>query len=404
MKIDITRACLNVAVILMILLSGGVFFSELHVNIFLPLYFVVCLTYYSLRSHCVYLDENLLIMVIIVGWYLINNIVLHHDIQSNQYLVIILYCISTFLLISSVSLTEFKFYIYRYFSWLCIISVVIQVLAILSIMPYSVLPEEESHGLKQVALQIFVINCGEGSNIYRLSSIYWEPGQLQIVIFFVLMLFADELADLTKVRDNLRKFSPMLVALFFTLSTTAYLTLAIFVLGIFFFGKDSQLQLWQKITYMSLSLVLIMGLIFSPAVQTKVAQSQDVSEKSSFVVRLADNLALCQMISESPLIGFGEGSKRVSELSEYYGNDTSSNGWLRSTVSNGIPFMALFFFFFYRRIREKYQLARHGVVFLVLFISQCNEFAIYYPYMYFYIFKFLDERNVENINNNCCLQ
>ena len=77
--------------------------------------------------------------------------------------------------------------------------------------------------------------------------------------------------------------------------------------GIFFFGKDSQLQLWQKITYMSLSLVLIMGLIFSPAVQTKVAQSQDVSEKSSFVVRLADNLALCQMISESPLIGFGEG-------------------------------------------------------------------------------------------------
>ena len=95
------------------------------------------------------------------------------------------------------------------------------------------LPEEESHGLKQVALQIFVINCGEGSNIYRLSSIYWEPGQLQIVIFFVLMLFADELADLTKVRDNLRKFSPMLVALFFTLSTTAYLTLAIFVLGIF---------------------------------------------------------------------------------------------------------------------------------------------------------------------------
>lgn len=75
-------------------------------------------------------------------------------------------------------------------------------LAILSIMPYSVLPEEESHGLKQVALQIFVINCGEGSNIYRLSSIYWEPGQLQIVIFFVLMLFADELADLTKVRDN----------------------------------------------------------------------------------------------------------------------------------------------------------------------------------------------------------
>ena len=247
----------------------------------------------------------------------------------------------------------------------------------------------------------YFFNVDWGEN--RLSSIYWEPGQFQIVIMFVLCLFIDELRDFSRLRQNIRKFGILILAMFMTFSTTGYLSLGLlFFVVILFSTLNKKYKLLIPFSLI-VSCVIAMFIWNTSVVQEKLAQSEDRSEETSYAIRMADNLALLEIAKSSPVFGEGMETRTFEVLSLKYGNRTSSNGWLWTAASNGFPYLIFMLICIYMGIRRMNLGIPNIVILGLLLLSQANEYATFFPYIFIYIFKFRDYKKLvyenKSVNN-----
>ena len=225
----------------------------------------------------------------------------------------------------------------------------------------------------------------------RLSSICWEPGQLQAVIIFSVCLYAD-LISILSIKVLLKKFGIPILALLLTKSTTGYIALAIlmfyYVLSYF---ESHKFRLKTILIGVTASVAIVLGifsLVRSSVVTDKLSQ-REVSGPNSFNVRLMDNLALCQMTIEKPLYGYGTSSKARLQRNMDLDSISNSNGWLNLSASQGVIYLIVILVSVFKRIRERVgNRIASLTIFLLLFISQCGEPRLCYPYFYMYCFVF----------------
>jgi hypothetical protein len=295
-----------------------------------------------------------------------------------------------------ISLYSFDFYkvrdcLLRLLSLIMIVSIIVHIGYNLEIIP----AELEGDADKTLAMSLYYFNVGWGNfeniPLTRFSSIYWEPGQCQIVIMYVLVLFSDDIQNhIYDIAYLLKKYGILLLSILLTGSTTGYIVFALFVSGLLLFNGNMLNQ--RRILPLFLSAILAIGIFsffyLSDVVQSKLELSESLNDENSYAVRMADNFACFSVAIENPVFGLGVNSAELNAELEAYGNTTASNGWLFSAAQMGFVYIIVMIVAMYMNIRRMNFGILTIVPLIILILSQANEYATYLPIAWMYCCPF----------------
>lgn len=295
-----------------------------------------------------------------------------------------------------ISLYSFDFYkvrdcLLRLLSLIMLVSIIVHIGYNLEIIP----AELEGDADKTLTMSLYFFNVGWGSfeniPLTRFSSIYWEPGQCQIVIMYVLVLFSDDIQNhIYDIAYLLKKYGILLLSILLTGSTTGYIVFALFVSGLLLFNGNMLNQ--RRILPIFLSAILAIGVFtffyLSDVVQSKLELSESLSDENSYAIRMADNIACFTVAMEHPVFGMGVNSAELNAELEVYGNTTASNGWLFSAAQMGFVYIIVMFIAMYMNLRKMNFGILTIVPLIILILSQANEYATYLPITWMYCCPF----------------
>lgn len=325
----------------------------------------------------------------LVIWIFLVQFVLAHDKFDNKFLSYIIYMVGA-LGLTSFSFNEFRYKLLDWMRIIAVVSIVFQIGYDFFNFPFYYLDSGTSFFTMS-----FLFNVAWGGStglMHRLSSIFWEPGQYQILIFFTLCLFIKEYSDFSKTGKWFWQFGVLTIALVMSQSTMGYLVFTLYLFTVFGLVKRSKsIRKGNVLKSITIIVCVCLGVYMlwnSSVVQDKLAQSDETQYDTSYSIRAADNLACLNAAIESPIYGHGVSTNYLKKRLMSLGSKTSSNGWLLGAASLGFTYIALLLFFMYRRISEMKIGAPVLAIIGILFISQCNESVIYYPYLYIYIYHF----------------
>lgn len=301
-----------------------------------------------------------------------------------------------------ISLYSFDFYkvrdcLLRLLSLIMLVSIIVHIGYNLEIIP----AELEGDADKTLTMSLYFFNVGWGSfetiPLTRFSSIYWEPGQCQIVIMYVLVLFSDDIQNhIYDIAYLLKKYGILLLSILLTGSTTGYIVFAMFVSGLLLFNGNMLNQ--RRILPIFLSAILAIGVFtffyLSDVVQSKLELSESLSDENSYAIRMADNIACFTVAMEHPVFGMGVNSAELNAELEVYGNTTASNGWLFSAAQMGFVYIIVMFIAMYMNLRKMNFGILTIVPLIILILSQANEYATYFPITWMYCCPFGTYQNV----------
>ena len=227
----------------------------------------------------------------------------------------------------------------------------------------------------------------------RPASIYQEPGQFQIMICFVLVLFVDELVkiNMTNIRYYIRKFGMIIAALLASQSSMGYICFMILVALLFTFNKSSKRNILLYAVLLTAGVIGAFLLWQSDTIQQKIDPANMLNSRSSLAERLVDSIMLFRMSFISPWLGLGPGSADYFYYGAAYGgfrHGVGVNGWLNVAVCYGWPFFFLITGSMLFGLRRMKQGIPPLLVFIVLFLSQANETNALSYTTYLYVFKF----------------
>ena len=364
-----------------LLFSGGIVFCQLYPNLVLVLFVLTSFLYYSLyvKRNSKSIFHNLKILLCLILWILLVQFVFVGERSNNRDLVYILNPLGVFFVLSTISFSRFRRILLRILTILCAISIIVQIGYVLKIFPTSslILPGK----FTPYYMCFYFFNVGWGGETSRLSSIYWEPGQFQIIILYTLCLFVDQLRILSEWKKSLKKFG--------------ILVLALLMMSVFFYSKAKKKK--NLLTYLMTGIVglfIALALWNSDTVQDKLNQRNDVSERTSYAIRMSDNLACLNITLSSPIYGYGIDTKSIKRQLIINESETSSNGWLYTSACLGIPYLLFLLICIYKRLRDMNLGIPVVVIWAVLVLSQCNEYATFFPITYMYIFKFVNYKRI----------
>lgn len=333
---------------------------------------------------------NVKVMLAIVAWIIFVQFIETTSNFGRAYLSYILYPLGCCIGLSQLSFEEFRNKALNVFSILCLCSIVVQLgfdFFHLASNNFTV-PDGRSFTM---CFGIFNVAWGSWEGIFRrMSSIYWEPGQFQIVCFYILCLFTDKLSSFTNIKSLDKRFIPIFLGILYSQSTMGYMVLAFYLAMVVVFRKQSSGNALKsyiiKTILICVGFISIYALSQSDVIQDKFAQKDEVGD-TSYSVRMLDNIACLTATLESPIVGWGIDSNNLRSKLLSYGSHTSSNGWLLASASLGIPYILFIFIFMYVRLRGFDTSVPRILILLILILAQCNEAAIFFPYIYMYLFK-----------------
>lgn len=373
-----------------ILFSGGVKFFMANQSLAMLIMLLTTVLWFAANNWKIKksISFNLKLAFTICIWVCLNVFFINPDIRNKSYLIYIILPITCCGCISFLNFYRFRTLYFRYLTILSAVSIVVQLL----------------HDYLGIGTTEFTINnityhlnygiFNTEWGTHRLSSIYWEPGQYQIVINYCLCLFVDELRDLSKWRNNLKKFSVLIIALMMTQSTTGYLTFMLLLFSILIFPKAPKKPLKVLIS-LTLGCIISYTIFTSNAVQNKLNQ-ESYGDQVSYNVRVADNLGCLKLAIEKPFFGAGISTKTASKKLTQYDSITSSNGWLFNAASLGFIYPLFILIILYYGIRRINYGLPTILIWGVLVIAQANESFTMLPYMWMFVFKYASYNYLSN--------
>lgn len=379
--------------------SGGQRFDVENQIPTLLIWLVTCFTAFLNSEKEFRIDEWLIGVIpvlFLMGWMLFSTVVINifSDFFFLSYLL--------FPVGMVISLYSFDFYkvrdcLLRLLSLIMLVSIIVHIGYNLEIIP----AELDGDADKTLAMSLYFFNVGWGSfeniPLTRFSSIYWEPGQCQIVIMYVLVLFSDDIQNhIYDIAYLLKKYGILLLSILLTGSTTGYIVFALFVSGLLLFNGNMLNQ--RRILPIFLSAILAIGVFtffyLSDVVQSKLELSESLSDENSYAIRMADNIACFTVAMEHPVFGMGVNSAELNAELETYGNTTASNGWLFSAAQMGFVYIIVMFIAMYMNLRKMNFGILTIVPLIILILSQANEYATYLPITWMYCCPFGTYQNV----------
>lgn len=372
-----------IAVILVVIMSG----ANTVLNVYIPdknqqFFFLAysLLFYFIMKGYAS--KKSWLTLIGICFWIFFNQNLIQSDGLDNNYLTYIMDYIATFFIVSSFDFENFRKKLLVVIQILATVSIIAHELYWLRIIP-GVYHEGDAISFT-LAWNFFNVEWGEN----RLASIFWEPGQFQIILNFVFVLCSKDVVNLVREQRYGRlviRYGILLLALILTKSTTGYISFAIYCAFI-------MLNLINKkhiIIGLVGSALVIIGI--STLLQSDTVQDKFESGNNSYLTRMADNLGLLYMIQTRPIVGYGIQTRKYVNTALSTNNLTSSNGWLNAGAQLGVPFLLVLIFLVGKGVYRLRDDKLFLVLFLVVFIAQANEAKYFLPFLTLFIFPFKDQ-------------
>lgn len=377
----------------LICMSGSLFYYINFPTIALLLWLWSCFFYWSKhKTTDAVFKKNFYVLTYMAIWVCLCSYIVHSSPTDNEVFAVILIPLGSVFLNSSVSFDKFRSEIFYVSKWIFGISVIVHLCHSLGLLGGDYITFKNGNSYV-MSLMIFHTEWGSIAtpigDIYRYSSIFWEAGQCQIVIFFILLLFTDDLKEhIFYPKYILKKYTILLVAMLLTGSTTGYLVFMIYICCLILFSTSAKKYkaLYPVFVFLALSIGFV--IYNSPIVQEKLAQSSDSAENTSYAIRMMDNMACLQAALENKTFGLGYNTPDLVNTLIKYGSSTSSNGFLRAAASLGIYFVLGICFLLWKGVGKMNLGLPSFVLAACLIFSQSNEYFIAFPYMFIYIFNF----------------
>lgn len=312
---------------------------------------------------------------------------------SIQHIVYIFFFCGAAIVCANSNFEEFRRAFFEGVFWLAVLSLLITIGCRLGILPYYNTVVSEANGdtfmsfFHRVDLDEFNFSSG-----MRLSGIYWEPGVYQMILNTALLFNMDVLqTTLFKDKRFTIKTFVILVALFFTFSTTGYIILYLLFVS----------YMMKKIPKKKLILMVVPTLAVMLAVLIYLLHSGVVSDKfdennASFLIRFSDMEGMLDMIINNPLLGCGINSDKYRIESAARGLIANSNGLLYITTQLGCVFTFFLFCMLLKEAKRRKMFVSPLIYILVFILLNCGEPLTYSPIILLYILPF---NNYKSLNN-----
>ncbi len=371
--------------------SGGQRFYVEHNLTFLLIWIVTCVAVFIKKEYDYGTDivewfHGACPIILLICWTLLSTIVVNQVVDFS-FLSYIIFPLGMILALSYFDFYQLRQCLLKLLSYLLGVSILVHIGYNIDLVSAELIDDGE----KVIAMSLYFFNVGWGEiesvSITRFSSIYWEPGQCQIVIMYVLVLFSDDIQNhIYDILYLLKKYGVLLIAILLTGSTTGYIVFALFISGLLLFNMSllSQKRIMPFFIAVILSFCILSLFYFSDVVQSKFAQGESISDDNSFAIRMADNISCLTVAIENPFFGLGVNSEALNAELSSYGNTTGSNGWLFSAAQMGFVYIIIMFFAMYVNIKLMNFRLLTGIPLLILIFSQANEYATFFPLMWLF--------------------
>ncbi|MDC2615285.1 MULTISPECIES: O-antigen ligase family protein [Bacteroides] len=346
----------NMIAVLLILLSSGTlcFYHQHSILLCFSLFFYGMYLFIKRKPHLrsVIKNKSFLFVVTYTFWIWINFLVIntnHVEAVTQPYV----YCLilwGTFFMTLSMDYGSFKSLLLDLTCVICVISLTLYVLYHIGLISPRLV--EGAHGGTFSLLLFDVIKLGHDSN--RMCSLWWEPSAFQVVLSMTLFLYIPDMISNLFDKKIFKKILVLILAMILSRSTSGYLGLIIIVLIIVL---HNDILKKSKFAFILLFIIASSGVMYifsSDVIQDKLEEDYgNQNADGSLNVRLFDNLAMIQMISERPLVGYGIDSEDYDMRSLELNNRTSSNGVLALCASFGLPIMFFYVITVFRTLKVK---------------------------------------------------
>ena len=376
-----------------LLFSGGVVTSVGHASLCMIIWALSCFLYYysyHKKNEFVFRD-NIKKYALIISWIFVVTFVINDPNADLSITAPIFYAIGVVFLCSIETFDNFRKTLLKCANILFLISIVVHLGHSFGIIPAHDIPI----GGIPTTLSLYLFHtewdAGQVSSlgIHRFSSVYWEPGQAQVVIMYILLLFTDDIKEnLLKYKYILSKYGILILALILTQSSTGYMVFMLYFSCLLLFNNTIKKKKYLKPIFVLLTVLFAFLMFNSSVVQDKIDQRNEKSEDTSYAIRVRDNVVCYEIATENPLFGCGLGSRFLEFQLSKRGSRTSSNGWLLTGAQVGLPYLLFIFFCMFKRIKQMNLEMQTCLLLLILILSQCNEAFTYFPYIWIYVFKF----------------
>ena len=375
-----------IAVLLIIAMSGAHVILGLYVPINLLLIMFLAYSFFFYKHQKGKINKwPLISLIVIVLWIIIEQKIINIAYDNYYYQYIIFY-VGTFLIVSAISFDDFVRKLLSCIKWLSLISIIINELYWAELIAGKYYANVLSSG---ITVSAYIFNMGWGSQ-NRLASIFWEPGQYQIILNFTLILCSNDIIDLFKEHRYMiliKKYIILIVALMLTKSTAGYIAFGIICIYVMFNVLDKR-KIGQAIIVTAFCVTCVSVLLSSDALQEKFAQKNETTD-TSYSIRMMDNLGLLRMIQERPIVGYGIQTKSFQRRAYAIDNRTSSNGWLNAGAQLGLPFLIFLLFSVWHGLKNMFRDRKMiCICFVVVIVAQANEAAYALPFLSLFLFRF----------------
>lgn len=383
-----------------LLFSGGLVTSVDHASLCMITWAITSFLYYYAyrKNENAILAGNIKIYALIISWIFVATFVINDQNADLSISAPIFYAIGVVFICSVETFENFRTALLKCANFLLLISIVVHLGHSIGVVPANNVLIGGSP--TTMSLYLFHTEWDAGSvsslGIYRFSSIYWEPGQAQIVIMFVLLLFTDDIKEkLLNIKYILSKYSILILALVLTQSTAGYLVFMLYFSIILLLNSTIKKKKYLKPIFGILAVLFAFLMFNSSVIQDKFDQRNEKSEDTSYAIRVRDNIVCYEIASENPFFGCGLGSRYLEFQLSSRGSRTSSNGWLLTGAQVGFTYLIFILFIMLKRIKQMNLKIPAILLLLILVLSQCNEAFTYFPYIWIYVFKFKNYKRLE---------
>ena len=349
--------------------------------------------YHKWKCRGIKKNQSRPLLFILLSLIVITTII--HGTSGNTIIALFINIIGAYATISSYSLNKFKRIYLNVTFFLCLTSIFIYIGSHAYLLPISQCKMENV----TIMYSFFHTIGWNGMLFNRIAGIFTVPGAYQFCLNFALVLFLEDIKTLHLKKNEIYKIGTIIFTIILCGSTIGYLVLITIIIY-----TISRL----KIKYKAISLPLIAliafwgikGLVLSDNISGKFSQE---GEGSSLMMRQADNIALLQMISDSPILGNGIKSNIYNKKSEKYGNNTSSNGVLAAIASIGIGWLIFYIIYCYKASKKMYRDVSPIIIIGITLLIQTNENFSFMPFIFIFLFQFNSYEN-KVLNHHDLLQ
>ena len=363
--------------------SGGEYFCMAYGRFFIPLFFILSFWFHLKKYHRLRFFKGARYILIGLTYMTIHYFLIYPNHVKNTFIPSVIMLFGAYFYLTCYSMPRFKRLYLNTVYVMAFVSIVIWGLVMLNV----ITPTTQS--IDGVSFNMLLFhNLGAGRISTRLSGIYWEPGAYQVILNMTYLFYIDDIEHKQIDRSDRKKFLVILLAVLLTISTVAYIFLALLVAYWVLLKLKGKFSITRLLVVGVVSVVAVCGIYKSEAVQGKMLEREQGHDGSSYTIRANDNLALLMMISEKPIIGWGRDSREYIKVGEQLGSISFSNGILSMIACLGFLFFFIWTFFLYGGIKRLYP--HRNALILVLFVLFQNSFEDFWWLPVTYSFFFLN--------------